>query len=105
MVTAAANDVRRAPIWPLIIAPLTCFVYYIIFRMAFIQSIDAIIRIPSDVDASALDEFTQPHWGDHWIYRCTAEYISVTLATFVAGGASPADGPRPRPWSDRWQYR
>jgi hypothetical protein len=85
MVTVT-NDVKRAPIWPLIIAPIACFVYYIVFRAAFIQSIDAIITSPSDVDGSSLDEFTKPSWGDHWIYRCTAEYISVTLATFVAGG-------------------
>jgi hypothetical protein len=72
------------PIWPLMIAPFAGFVYYIIFRTAFIQTIDSIVKIPSDVDA--LDEFTQPHWGDHWIYHGIAEYISVTLATFVAGG-------------------
>ncbi len=86
MVTIAANDIRRAPIWPLFIAPLVCFVYYILFRFAFIQSIGAIIRGPSDVNASLLEDFGKPFWGSHWIYRCIAEYISITLAVFVAGG-------------------
>jgi hypothetical protein len=85
MVTVT-NDVKRAPIWPLIIAPFVCFVYYILFRFAFMQSIDAIIRGPSDVNASVLEDFAKPFWGSHWIYRGIAEYISVTLAVFVAGG-------------------
>jgi hypothetical protein len=28
MVTIAANEVRRVPVWPLIIAPLASLVYY-----------------------------------------------------------------------------
>ena len=27
-----------------------------------------------------------PVWGTHWVYRCIAEYISVTIGAFVAGG-------------------
>jgi hypothetical protein len=86
MVTVAPNYGQRAPIWPLIIAPVACFVYYFIFRVAFLHSIDDAIRMPSTDEASAINEFTEQNWGGHWFYRCAAEYICVTLAAFVAGG-------------------
>jgi len=81
------NDIKRAPIWPLIIAPFACFVYYILIRYAFQQSIEDVLgKAPSDVNDSSVEGFAKPLWGTHWIYRCIAEYISVSVAVFVAGG-------------------
>jgi hypothetical protein len=89
MVTVA-NDVKRAPIWPLIVAPFACFVYYFLIRTAFLQSIEDVLgKAPSNVDNSVIENFAKLLWGSHWIYRCVAEYIFVTIAVFIAGGLAP----------------
>jgi len=86
MVTVT-HDLKRAPIWPLIIAPFACFVYYILIRYAFLQSIEDVLgKEPSNVKDSVIENFAKLLWGSHWIYRCIAEYISVTIAVFIAGG-------------------
>jgi hypothetical protein len=76
---------KRAPIWPLVVAPFACLLYYILLRTAFIQSIEGTFgeaRISEGVN----DIISQPLWSTHWFYRGAAEYISITVAVFVAGG-------------------
>src|SRR5258706_4402605 len=79
------NNVRRAPIWPLIVAPFACFVYYILLRFAFVQSIEGTFGAAS-ISEGLNDIVSQPNWGTHWVYRGIAEYISITVAVFIAGG-------------------
>jgi hypothetical protein len=93
MVATIANNVRRAPIWPLIVAPFACFVYYILIRFAFLQSIEGALGKGADSASEELTNFvSQPLWGTHWVYRGIAEYLSITVAVFVAGGVARGRG-------------
>jgi hypothetical protein len=76
---------HRAPIWPVIIAPLVTGVYYLAIKGAFAQEIVSVLgkTAASDIDLSGI---AAPHWGSHWVYRGVAELISTGFATFVAAG-------------------
>lgn len=75
--------VRRAPIWPLIIAPLAAGIYYLVLKSAFAQSIISVLgkTAATDIDLSGIAD---PQWGTHWVYRLVAEFISVAFGIFVA---------------------
>jgi hypothetical protein len=68
----------RAPIWPLMLAPVVAGVYYLALKAAFVESVVPVL--------GRTDLFEAPHWGSHWGFRLIAEAISVGLGTFVAAG-------------------
>jgi len=76
---------RRAPIWPVLIAPLVAGVYYLALKAAFIRSIDAAVGTTATSNIE-LGDLAAPQWGSHWIYRVVAEVVSVGFATFISAG-------------------
>jgi hypothetical protein len=76
---------KRAPIWPVIIAPLVAGVYYLAVKLAFAQSIISVLGQTASIDID-LSDLARPQWGSHWVYRAVAEAISIACATFVAAG-------------------
>jgi hypothetical protein len=70
----------RAPIWPVVIAPLVAFVYYAALKSAF--SISIVSALGETTTKDALEGV----WGSHWAYRSVAEVSSVGLGTFLAAG-------------------
>ena len=85
MSTTTVGASRRAPIWPVLVAPLVAGVYYLALKGAFTRSIDAAVGTIASSKIE-LDDLTAPLWGFHWIYRGVAEVISVGFATFIAAG-------------------
>src|ERR1700719_3335861 len=73
----------RAPIWPLVLAPLAAGVYYLALRQGFALSLGSVVYDASDV---ASLEWDAPKWGSHWLYRSFAEIVSVLFGTFIAAG-------------------
>ncbi len=78
---SAEREISRSPIWPVVIAPLVFLVYYLALRTAFAQSIESVLGKSGTEDA-----LPGAVWGTHWVYRCIAEYLCVTLGAFVSGG-------------------
>jgi hypothetical protein len=77
-----AQDIKkraRAPIWPVLIAPLVACAYYMVIKSAFEQSIASVFSDVAGVDTAAT-------WGTHWFYRLVAESCALTFGTFVAAG-------------------
>jgi len=81
--TAQPRAVARVPRWPLIVAPLVGFVYYVALREAFATAIREVVWDIADLTANHLGNI--PMWGTHWLYRSIAEVTSVAFGTFVAG--------------------
>jgi hypothetical protein len=82
-VTPRTVGVKRAPIWPVLIAPLVAGVYYIVVKVAFGLSIVSALGA-TDIDLS--DSTASPIWASHWFYRLVAEVFSVAVGTFIAAG-------------------
>lgn len=72
----------RSSFWPVVIAPLVAGLYYLAVKLAFAESISAVM--------GRTDFFEIPRWGSHWIFRIIAEAIAIGFGTFVA--ASLAKG-------------
>jgi hypothetical protein len=85
MVAIPSAAPYRAPIWPVIIAPLVGAVYYLAIKAAFAQSIVSVLGNTATTDID-LSDLTAPQWGSHWFYRGVAEVAATGLATFVAAG-------------------
>lgn len=85
MSTTTVGALRRAPIWPLLVAPLVAGAYYLALKAAFITSIDATVGTTA-ISQIELSDLAAQQWGSHWIYRVVAEVISVGFATFVSAG-------------------
>jgi hypothetical protein len=73
----------RAPIWPVIVAPLVAIVYLAI-KSAFAQSIVSVLGTAT-IDIDRFDP-AAPQWGSHWLYRSVAEAVATGLAALVAAG-------------------
>jgi len=85
----ASPTVQRAPIWPLLVAPVIAGVYYVALRAAFAVALPSVVFDASDID---LNDVASPHWGTHWIYRIFAEVSSLAFGTFVAAGIARERG-------------
>lgn len=72
---------KRAPIWPVLVAPLVAITYYAALKSAF--SISIVSALGENTTADLGDQLM---WGSHWVYRLVAEILSVGLGTFVAAG-------------------
>jgi hypothetical protein len=70
---------KRAPIWPLLVAPLSAGAYYFALKFAFGHSMAAVVGVD-------LHDIAGLHWGRHWFYRLVAEAASVAFGTFIAAG-------------------
>jgi hypothetical protein len=66
----------RAPVWPVMFAPLVAAIYYLAIKLAFAQSIISAM--------GRTDFFDTPRWGSHWAFRAAAEVIAVGFGTFIA---------------------
>lgn len=60
------------------LAPIVATLYYFAVKFAFVLSVKSVM--------GRTDLFENIHWGTHWTYRGIAEIISISFATFVAGG-------------------
>lgn len=85
----ALPTVQRAPIWPLLAAPVIAGIYYIALRAAFAAALPSVVFDASDID---LNDIASPQWGTHWIYRIFAEGPSLAFGTFVAAGIARERG-------------
>jgi hypothetical protein len=68
--------VRRAPIWPVLIAPVAALVYYLSAKIAFVV----------DVGGFGPDDIIEARWGSYWLYRAVMEIVSIGIGTFIAAG-------------------
>ena len=66
----------RAPIWPVLIAPLVALVYYFSSKIAFVL----------DAGGFSSDDIIEARWGSYWLYRTIMETCSIAIGTFVAAG-------------------
>ncbi len=79
-------SVSRAPIWPVLIAPLVAGAYYMVVKTAFERSITGVFGNIADVAEIDLINGTESLWGAHWFYRVTAEILAIGFGAFVAAG-------------------
>jgi hypothetical protein len=79
-----ATASARAPLWPVLIAPLAAGIYYLAIKLAFEQSIVSVLGRTDFFDLST------PRWGSHWIYRGAAEAIAAGFGIYIAAGLAPA---------------
>lgn len=80
VMTGAATG-PKAPVWPVVIAPLVGGVYYLAVKLAFGQSIVSVM--------GQTDFFEAPHWGSNWTFRIAAEVFAIGIGTFVAASLAP----------------
>jgi hypothetical protein len=78
-----APAVDRAPLWPVLIAPLVAGLYYLALRQAFVLCLESVVADASDL---APQDGGAPQWGSHWLYRAFAEAVSVPFGIFIAAG-------------------
>ena len=82
VVTLLSNNPKlRPPLWPCIIAPCAAGIYYLTLKLAFAESITAVM--------GQTDLFDVPHWGSNWTFRIAAEAISTSFGTFIAASLAP----------------
>jgi hypothetical protein len=74
--STAIKSTSRAPIWPVLIAPLVAFVYYFSAKTPFII----------DVGGFSSNDTIEAQWGSYSVYRIIMEVCSIAIATFVAAG-------------------
>jgi hypothetical protein len=75
---------KRAPLWPLLLAPIIGIVYYFALKLAFVMSLDSAVgEVGPGASEVGLGGFSQ---GPHWIYRAFGELCSVCLAAYLAAG-------------------
>jgi hypothetical protein len=82
-ITSTEVGPYRAALWPVVVAPVTCLLYFLVVRLAFEQSTVSVLGRSDFFDIETL------RWGTHWIYRIAAEAIAVAFGAFVASGLAP----------------
>jgi hypothetical protein len=79
----SATIMSRAPLWPVLAAPLVAGIYYLAIKLAFAQSIVSVMGRTDLFDPSI------PRWGTNWTFRAAAEVIAVGFGTFIAASLAP----------------
>ena len=75
---------QRAPIWPVVIAPIVVGIYYMVVQSAVEEAV--IGNFNNKISPLYLWSNSGPTYGSHWFYHLITAILLVWFATFVAAG-------------------